>query len=197
MSTVTLAPCTCRGPSAWPRRASVMRVLPSTHDVARLQRSGRAAMRCVSWASTLPSMPASARPALLQQAERRAGRGCRGRPTTAPALARATRPVRGSGSVMSTLNVPFRASWRPSAAAERWRRARASRSVWLVEPQQRARRLQRRPAVDEREGEVGALQRQGALRAAPCAAQRRAAPALASDGQPEGAALHAAAHQPL
>ncbi len=72
-------------------------------------------MTTVSWVSTLPSTPATLSPLFCTRLN-----GGRSRMSRAadngPCPRTATRPVRGSGSVMSTLNVPFRASWRPSAA---------------------------------------------------------------------------------
>ena len=72
------------------------------------------------------------------------------------------RPVRGSGSFMSTVKRALERRGGGRRQRRRRRRARVSSKVWLVEAHERARRLERRPAVDQGEGEVGALQRQRA-----------------------------------
>ena len=71
--------------------------------------AGRAGMATVSWLSTLPSTPASATPLFCSRLNGSPVEHLERRRTAAPAPCTATRPVRGSGSVMSTVKVPFMA----------------------------------------------------------------------------------------
>ena len=89
-----------------------MRVLPST-VTSRGSSAWPSGIDMVSWPSTLPSIPASAMPFFCSRWNGSTS-SISSASDSGPCPRKATRPVRGSGSVMSTVKAPLRASLRPS-----------------------------------------------------------------------------------